>query len=213
MWAQSKWSISLVSLLVLSGNACADGIPYSDGFHFSGELGAPEQVLAYVQAKPPETRKKMAENLFAMAKKQVPRIKAGLTSWGAVQKYCMESISAYPTGKAFLLGVEGWLRSGVKTREEQIKEKREVLSTPRGDLERAAKWLDSAVAVETYEKSLLGADHEKLFFYRDCVKRYLETSRPEAGCVPLKWANAEEKTAQSSGGAMRKSRVSVPDRK
>jgi hypothetical protein len=176
--------------------AYVDGIPYSRGTVFGtnggfyGSLGNPEQLLAYLRAKPSETRKKTAEDLFAMAQKQVPRIKAGLTSWGAVAKYCMESISAYPTGKAFVLGVEGWLRSGVKTREEQAREGRKVLSTSRGDLERAAQWLDSAVAVENYERSLDDAGHDPLIFYRDCVNRHLATGQPEAECAPLEWAGA-----------------------
>jgi hypothetical protein len=158
------------------------------------DFGNPKRVLARLEAVSGNAKsKKMAEELFAAAQKQIPRIKAGLTSWDAVAKYSMGSIFAYPTGKAFLLGVESMLRGDVEAREKLAREGREARLTPRKSLERVAKWLDSAVAVETRERSLSGADHDKLFFYRDCVKRYLDTGKPETECVPLEWANVADK--------------------
>jgi hypothetical protein len=164
MWVKSKWFIASFSLVFTAG-ALADDLMPSD-------LGNPERVLEYLKAASAHDRES-ANKLYAHAQKAKSKYKSDHeTKWGSTLKHSWESAMIYPTGKAYLLLVEAELR----------------YAPVRIILERASRHLDSAVAVEAYERSLDDAGQKKLVFYRDCVKRYLDNGKMETGCAPVEWA-------------------------
>ncbi|GHU06119.1 hypothetical protein FACS1894158_11580 [Betaproteobacteria bacterium] len=198
MWAESKWRALFVGLLVLSGRVCPEesfysrplitpgdlSTSYTDNQRFTGDLGKPDQILIYLKVAP-KKRKTMAESAYAHAQKHAARSQV---SWGSVLKGSLESLSMYPTGKAFLLAVKADLNilAKLRQRESQTGENKEEIQ--KRHLEGVETWLNSAIVVEAYEPSLGDTQRSKLVPYRDCLKRYLDTGKAEPDCVPLQWA-------------------------
>ncbi len=179
----------LVSLLgsayaVAQGIPYADNVPYSrDGRRFTGDLENKEQVIAYLKAAPKD-RREIAEKFFRGTLRNTQRLHSG-ASWGGIAKSAMENVLLYPTAKAYLLGVEAELRQWSEVR----------ARTPAPDpklgtalLERSVNRLDVIIAVENYEPTLTDTQRKNLMPYRDCLKRYLDTGKAEANCVPLQWS-------------------------
>jgi hypothetical protein len=188
MLAKSKWSL-ILNLIVFSTLAWSADIPYFDGLGFSGSLETPEEVLAYAKAAPGKN-KVMAEKGYNFALQAITRINAG-ASWGGVAKHCTESLLSYPTGKTFLLCVEARLKHGNEVRQRKTKEGEDlstISQSGRNDLVRGLAWLNSAIALESFEPSLEKPQRKQLVTYRDCLKNYLDTGKTEAVCTPLQWA-------------------------
>jgi hypothetical protein len=190
-----------VGLLILSANACSQKVSYSDRERFTGDVRKPEQVLAYLKTAPKE-RRIWAEKSYGYAQAQTTRMHLGQT-WGAVAKGSGESIMEYPTGKAFLLLIEGYLKNldeaaieyGLKNLDEVVKRPdtgQTWDSIVEHSVDSAIDWFETAIAVEAYEQSLDEAQRSKLVSYRDCLKRYRKTSEAEPDCIPLQWATGGE---------------------
>jgi hypothetical protein len=166
-----KFWLSLVGLLILLSSVCSsDEIPYSGKWGFSGDLKKPEQVLAYLMLAP-KVCKKTAEKIYDHAQKQTTRIAQGQV-WGAVAESGFESLMVYPTGKAFLLMAEGYLRECSSMRQRKFQNGEDLAQLPgwtRRNLDNSVSWFDSAIAVEAHERSLD------------------ETGR-DTYCTPLQWA-------------------------
>jgi hypothetical protein len=140
----------------------------------------PEQVIQYLKTVPEkQQKKKIAESAYQHAQKQLSMVNKG-SSWGAVFKSCLESISVYPMGKTFLLGIEAELKNLVEA--PKTFPSMEIL-------QRMVRRFDSAIAVESYERSLDDSRREQLVLYRDCLERYIITKHADANCVPLQWAD------------------------
>ncbi|MDR2624767.1 MAG: hypothetical protein LBC37_00360 [Zoogloeaceae bacterium] len=154
----------------------------------------PERTLRLLERKYPQNIS-AAEERFVMAQQQIAQEKVDSAAWSAAAEYGLKSLIAHPTGKAFLLSVEALLKSDAPSRTRYNWRIGEALETPQKSLELAAKWLDSAIAVEEHEKSLSAAGHAKLVSWRDCIRRYLETGKPQARCAPLQWAGVAQKSA------------------
>jgi uncharacterized protein YktB (UPF0637 family) len=171
------------NLLIFSHVACAEMPVYLDRF----DQAHPERVIQHLK-NVPKTQKKLAESGYEHAQRHARRVAANRegSSWGAVVKSCSESISAYPMGKTFLLGIEAELKHWVEVRERKPIEERD---DPAEILQRMAGNFDSAIAVESYERSLDDSRRDQLVLHRDCLKRYLDTKHAEADCVPLQWAD------------------------
>ncbi len=149
-------------------------------------LTKPELVLEYVKSASKES-KDMAKEMYEYAVRGTHRLKVG-ASWGSVSKSCGESLLLYPMGKTYLLGVEAKLRNWNEAKKENPDIQNQKSRLSRQALERAYGWLNSAVAVESYERSMPDDQRAKLVPYRDCVKRYLDTGNAEPSCVPLQWS-------------------------
>jgi hypothetical protein len=178
MPSRYKWSIGFASLLIFSHAAHAERPA-----HLSrSEQAHPERVMQHLK-NVSKTQKKLAESAYEHAQKHAQR---RAVSWGSVSKSCTESIDAYPMGKAFLLGIEAKLKQLAEIRKGNPIEERD---DPAEMLQWAAGNLDSAIAVESYERSLDDSRRDQLVLHRDCLKRYLDTKHAEADCVPLQWAD------------------------
>ncbi|MDR1848576.1 MAG: hypothetical protein LBQ75_00890 [Zoogloeaceae bacterium] len=150
-----------------------------------GDLHNLGRVMAYMKVAP-KKHKQWAESGYQHAQRATQRLHLG-SSWGGVAKGSMESLMSYPTAKAYLLLVEAKLKASAEYRIRDSWEKNHPEWT-RENLQRAADWLDVAMLVNAFEPTLSDAQHKDLIAYRACLRRYLETDRREADCVPLQWA-------------------------
>jgi hypothetical protein len=187
MPSQYKWSIGFASLLIFSHVACAQ-VPVRLNIF---EYEHPERVLQHLKNVPKaqrKTQRKLAESDYEHAQRHARRVAANRegSSWGAVSKSCFESIARYPMGKTFLLGIEARLKQLAEIRKRNPIEERDDLAEI---LQEMAGYFDSAIAVESYERSLDDSRRDQLVLHRDCLKRYLDTKHAEADCVPLQWAD------------------------
>ena len=180
MSACCMWLTRFASLLILSHTAYAKEPAY---VHLDvSEHAYPEKVVQYLK-NAPEKKKKIAEDAYEHAQHHAARGRN--TSWGSVYKSCMESISLYPTGKAFLLGIEARLKHLAEVDKRKPPAER---GFPAKVLQQMAGQFDSAIAVESHERSLDDSRRDQLVLHRDCLKRYIDTNQAEADCVPLQWA-------------------------
>ncbi|GHT95609.1 hypothetical protein AGMMS49545_18870 [Betaproteobacteria bacterium] len=187
-----KCCLVCLGLLLFSTTGCARKIPYSDDYgRFNGDFQKPEQVLAFLQAVPKDKERiELAEKSYAYARAQSTQIHLGKT-WGAAEEGSMESIIAYPTGKTFLLLIEGYL----KGRDEAARNPATSSfwdAVVEGSVDRAIGLFDSAIAVEAYESSLDDEQRRNLVTYRDYLKRYRDTGEAESDCISLQWVTGGE---------------------
>lgn len=149
------------------------------------DLKNPARVMAYMKVAS-KKQKRLAESGYQHAQRATQRLHLG-ASWGGVTKSSMESLTRYPSAKAYLLLVEAKLRASAEYRIRDSWEKNHPEWT-RENLQHAADWLDVAMLVNAFEPTLSDTQHKDLIAYRACLRRYLETDKREADCVPLQWA-------------------------
>jgi len=178
-------SFILASVLVCSSAMAETPAPYE--LLLPEDLKNPERVMAHLKSVP-KRQKPLAESLYQHAQRSTETRRLQTYGWGSVAKYSHGSLEVYPMAKTYLLGVEAELRHWAKNRVRDPSFEKKNPGRARERLQRAADWLDVAILVDAYERTLSDPQRKNIIFYRDCLRRYLETDKPEANCVPLLWS-------------------------